>query len=719
MANAESQAVLKYPEEEFAKAQSARWLLRLMDIHSCLNDRFFILAGWIAGGLPTLAKSLGARLLSQFTKRDKTHAQARRAVKKMLDCNLNHYDDALEEMCEANEFLHEPVKKLMREFFEQNANIKVTHPLHGRLKRIFGIDAKAQELCFFAFALNHYSEVEHYFEDTLEAHVFDKRNLLGALFLLPGTVIQDLRLSLEEMGILESSRYHGSAIRLTDSVERLLLAASTRNLQDIFCRKLPRATVAFDQFHIDADVRNHALALLAAKTSRPVHLLLYGAPGAGKSSFAATLAQELSVKAWAVQCSESDDAQDRRASLTACLKLAAKSPGAFVLVDEAERLLDTSGGDVRESSPKAWMNGLLERPNTRIIWITNSVGHLDPAVRRRFTYSICFREPDKAESLAMWNGVATRVGVEELLPAEARERFASKWRVPIATMESALRQARAHARKKNFVPWVERVIKAQVMLQHNGEEPAAYADCEKSYDPDGVCATTPVSKIISSAKKLAKRLDTQPEPGLGSMLFYGPPGSGKTALARHLARELKRDLIVKRASDLIDPYVGVTEKNIAAAFAKAANSRSLLLIDEADSFLFARSEARRSWEQTMTNEFLTQLEEFTGLCICTTNFRANLDPASMRRFTTKIEFGYLAGEQIERLYGLILSPLAADALTQEQRRILRGQKRLVPGDFQAVRKRCLWLADDVTHVMLIEGLLEEQKLKLESKTVGF
>lgn len=76
-----------------------------------------------------------------------------------------------------------------------------------------------------------------------------------------------------------------------------------------------------------------------------------------------------------------------------------------------------------------------------------------------------------------------------------------------------------------------------------------------------------------------------------SLLLAGPSGTGKSAYASHLAERLGIDLILKRGSDLLNMFVGGTEANIAKAFAESAQTGGLLLIDEADDFLFDRREA--------------------------------------------------------------------------------------------------------------------------------
>lgn len=110
----------------------------------------------------------------------------------------------------------------------------------------------------------------------------------------------------------------------------------------------------------------------------------------------------------------------------------------------------------------------------------------------------------------------------------------------------------------------------------------------------------------------------------GRLCLYGPPGTGKTAFAHYLAKQLAKPLIIKRASDLLSPYIGETEMAVAAAFNQATKQQAILLIDEVDSFLQDRSKARQSWEVSMVNELLTQLEAFDGVFIASTNLMHNL-----------------------------------------------------------------------------------------------
>jgi hypothetical protein len=135
--------------------------------------------------------------------------------------------------------------------------------------------------------------------------------------------------------------------------------------------------------------------------------------------------------------------------------------------------------------------------------------------------------------------------------------------------------------------------------------------------------------------------------GHGTLCFYGAPGTGKTALAEHIARSLDRPLLVKQASDLMSKFVGETEQNMAAMFREAEAEKAVLLLDEADSFLQDRRGAQRTYEVTEVNEMLQGMERFAGIFVCTTNLLDRIDQAALRRFTFKIKFKPLTTAQRE------------------------------------------------------------------------
>jgi len=148
-----------------------------------------------------------------------------------------------------------------------------------------------------------------------------------------------------------------------------------------------------------------------------------------------------------------------------------------------------------------------------------------------------------------------------------------------------------------------------------------------------------------------------------TLLFWGPPGTGKTATAEALAGELGCALLVADYSAIENCYVGQTEKNIVATFARARQSRALLFWDEADAILADRDEASRSWEVSRVNVLLQELERFEGVCVLATNRRPALDGALERRISLKVEFARPGRDLRARLWRTLLPtemPLAGD-----------------------------------------------------------
>jgi AAA+ superfamily predicted ATPase len=203
----------------------------------------------------------------------------------------------------------------------------------------------------------------------------------------------------------------------------------------------------------------------------------------------------------------------------------------------------------------------------------------------------------------------------------------------------------------------------------------------------------------------------------GRLCLYGPPGTGKTATAHWLAESLGVPLHSVRASDLLGPYVGMSERAIAEAFSQARRDGALLLIDEADSFLQERRNAQRSWEVTLVNEMLTQVEAFEGLLVVSTNLIEGFDQAALRRFDAKVLFGYLLPAQVEALLARHLQALGFGAQAAPQ---LAALPNVTPGDFAAVARRHRFAAfKDAAG--FIQAVAEECALKKDApkRAIGF
>jgi hypothetical protein len=147
-----------------------------------------------------------------------------------------------------------------------------------------------------------------------------------------------------------------------------------------------------------------------------------------------------------------------------------------------------------------------------------------------------------------------------------------------------------------------------------------------------------------------------------SALFSGPPGVGKSMAAQVIARELGVNLLVIDIASITSKFIGETAKNLSEAFARARNAGAALVFEEADA-LFARrtdiKDANDRHANTDTNHLLQLMEGHDGLVILSTNRRANLDPAFIRRLRHVLEFPRPGLADRQRLWRQLLQALSA------------------------------------------------------------
>ena len=165
--------------------------------------------------------------------------------------------------------------------------------------------------------------------------------------------------------------------------------------------------------------------------------------------------------------------------------------------------------------------------------------------------------------------------------------------------------------------------------------------------------------------------------------------------------ELFRQVVeAVRASDLMSPYVGETEARISAAFRRCGEAGTLLLLDEADSFLFDRQGATRSWESGMVNEMLRSMEALRAPFIATTNLIDRMDPATQRRFTLRVSFQSLPRQQVAALFARYFDKAMPEPLAEG----------LTPGDFAVVAHRARLLGE-ARPEMLYDWLVAERNAR--------
>ena len=432
------------------------------------------------------------------------------------------------------------------------------------------------------------------------------------------------------------------------------------------------------------------------------NILLYGEPGTGKTSFAGMLAASGGRNLYTVAENrpEEEEAANRLQELYRKQAIMAKIPQVCLLFDEAEDVF-SAVYNKKGRYNKVEINRLLENNSVPVIWTTNNIQDIDPAFIRRFTLAICFEKPDIFLRKKMWKKYLEQNQLHT--SAHTLHHLASEFEISPALMAGATRAARL---TKGDIQTVKNHVEIMTRALNGGNEVAFPTDNKSKFYPALIQADTDLVALAKQIKQLGQ-LNF-------SLCLYGASGTGKSAYARFLAHQLGLEVFQRRASDLISPYVGETEQNIARAFAKAKAEKSMLIFDEADSFLQDRSRAMRSWEISSVNEMLTWMENHPYPFVCTTNLMETLDPASLRRFSFKVKYSYLTSQQIcqafKCFFGLHIPKEEVTHLTQ-----------LTPGDFALIKNKATLLGQN-KDVSAIKKLLEtEQQLKQKHKgiAVGF
>ena len=126
-----------------------------------------------------------------------------------------------------------------------------------------------------------------------------------------------------------------------------------------------------------------------------------------------------------------------------------------------------------------------------------------------------------------------------------------------------------------------------------------------------------------------------------SCLFAGPPGTGKTMAAQIMSSMLELPLYRVDLSQVVDKYIGETEKKLETIFSLAEKSNTILFFDEADAIFGKRSEVKEAkdrYANTEVSYILQRIEEYDGIVILATNLKNNIDEAFIRRIRYVVNF---------------------------------------------------------------------------------
>jgi ATP-dependent 26S proteasome regulatory subunit len=200
-----------------------------------------------------------------------------------------------------------------------------------------------------------------------------------------------------------------------------------------------------------------------------------------------------------------------------------------------------------------------------------------------------------------------------------------------------------------------------------------------------------------------------------TVLFAGPPGTGKTMAAEIIASELGLELYKIDLSTVVSKYIGETEKNLERIFIEAEASNAILFFDEADALFGKRSEVRDSHDRYANIEIsflLQRMEAYDGVTILATNLRANLDEAFTRRLQFAVDFPFPEEADRLRIWKTLLPPdLPYDAGIDLE--LLAKRFKLAGGNIRNILVSAAYLAASDGGMVRMTHLLHGTRRELQ------
>ncbi len=597
-------------------------------------------------------------------------------------------------------------------------------------QKMFSLDDTETELCLFLFILANWNEFQMFFENHLQCNRYQGRRWLAiVLNCREAQLVKALNGKLYQIGILDKDNYR-SGFELKQVFGQKLQDLSPGEFKTQFTQRVKCDPIPLDAHMIDKRITKNILNKLSYKPETSTHVLLYGPPGTGKTSYAHGIAEKLGLSCYQLDHGGKDSTFSRRAAITASVNMVSESNRSLLIADDCDSVLNTRSAwsFFGETPDKPWLHEILEKPGVRMIWTVNSVDNIEESVARRFSFSVNFKPFNRQQRVQLWQNIVRKHKVKRFLKNSEIEELSNRFEVSAGVIDQAIRKV---AESKNHCDEdlkesIVLTLESHTSLSEGGHSPVKGKSDHSNFTLNGLNLSGADTHVLLEELTAFNEFSKKPNPHgpvSMSLLFHGPPGTGKSALARFIANHLDKEIVFKRASDLFSKWVGETEQNIRSAYEEAQTKEAVLIFDEADSLVFSRDRAEHSWELSFTNEFLTWMESFQGIQIFTTNRLKDMDAASLRRFNHKVEFGYLKPDGNVIFYEKLIAPLIDKSADACAIKALEGLSGLAPGDFKSVRDRFAFRnKKDITHKALVEALADEARVKAihaGQKSIGF
>jgi len=398
----------------------------------------------------------------------------------------------------------------------------------------------------------------------------------------------------------------------------------------------------------------------------PKGILLYGPPGVGKTLLAKALANEIGAYFIAINGPEimSKFYGESEARLREVFAEAEKNAPSIIFIDEIDAIAPKREEVVGEVEKRvvaqllALMDGLKERGRVVVIGATNRIDALDPALRRpgRFDREIEIPPPDKRARKAILEvhtrnvPLAEDVNLEEIAEITHGYTGADLAALVKEAAMNALRRFRKEEKVDLSKPIPPEVLKKLKVTKRD------FIDAMKNVQPtlmrevlvevpevhwDDIGGLDEVKQQLREAvewplkhPEVYEKMGIRPPKGI---LLYGPPGCGKTLLAKAVATESEANFIAVKGPEILSKWVGESERAIREIFRRARQvAPTVVFFDEIDAIAPARGFRHDTSGVTdrIVNQLLAELDGIQPLrnvvVIGATNRADIIDPALLR-----------------------------------------------------------------------------------------
>ncbi|MFX3632983.1 MAG: ATP-binding protein [Candidatus Pristimantibacillus sp.] len=402
---------------------------------------------------------------------------------------------------------------------------------------------------------------------------------------------------------------------------------------------------------------------------------LSGPAGAGKKLHVKHLAQSLNKPLLIVRIDRLPDGRELLLEKLRQLVREAIMTGALIaFYDTTDMAIEEDKRLIRQLSLKSALTDYhLENYASVVIWLNREVKRQEqlPVPDQAIVINEMLKFPDADIRLLLWQNADKESTHSELLP-ELADKYKFTPGQIAGTFEQAKRLAFRQGREVANLRDYEEASRTQV--QHKLSELADKLQPARAWE-DLILPEEPLMllKEAISRHRYSETVyrhwgfDRKLPYGRGlSMLFAGPPGTGKTMAAEVMASELGLELYRIDLSRVVSKYIGETEKNLRELFAEAENSGSILFFDEGDSLFGKRTEIKDSHDRYANMEaayLLQRIEAFDGVSILASNLQQNMDEAFLRRMQIIVQFPFPDAIGRERIFRSLLpkeAPLDED-----------------------------------------------------------